>query len=80
MATIIRDYLGINSCGYKPDGTKSSHEEQYSAIVNLIGLDRCITFIPFAEEVIRVALKEDSLMNLFAKASIPLHNQTLSAL
>ena len=63
MEISLRDYLGINSFGYRPDGTKLSHEEQFSAIVNLIGLDRCIGYIPFTKEEIQEAIKNDYHLN-----------------
>ena len=63
MATSIRDYLGINSIGEKQNGEKMSHEEVYSTIVNAIGMDKCIHYLPETKHDILEAYKEDKHLN-----------------
>ena len=46
MAGNMNDYLGINSFGKLPDGSEMPWEEQHRTVVNAIGLDNCIKYLP----------------------------------
>jgi hypothetical protein len=54
----MNKYLGIDSFGKRPDGTEMTHHEKYSTLVNAIGLNKLIPFIPADLEQVKKALAE----------------------
>jgi hypothetical protein len=68
MGKSINEFCGVNAFNEKPNGEKMSHEEKYTMVVNAIGLERCIQYLPATKEEIQKALKEDEYLN-----NIPLH-------
>ena len=63
MHKSIKDYLGLNAHFERKDGTKMSHDEMYTKIVNDIGLEECIRLIPATIEEVQKALKTDKGLN-----------------
>lgn len=59
----INEFCGVNSLYERPDGTKITHTEMYTMIVNKVGLDNCKSFIPATKEQIIEALKTDEYLN-----------------
>ena len=59
----IQQFLGLNSFDTNAEGVKMSHNEKYEAIVNAIGLERCISYLPASKEKIIKSLKTDEHLN-----------------
>lgn len=59
----VRQFLGLDSFDTNAEGVKMSHNEKYEAIVNAIGLERCIHYLPASKEKIIRALKTDEHLN-----------------
>lgn len=56
MGKNMKEYLGLDSFNKREDGTEMSHKEQYQTIVNGIGLDRLINYVPATLEQVKHAL------------------------
>lgn len=67
-STSINDFVGINAFGERPDGTKITHEEKYETVVNAIGLQRCLNYVPVDLEKLPALYEEDEHLN-----NVPLH-------
>ena len=63
MRKNIKEYVGIDSQFKREDGTRMVHVEIYTKIVNDIGLEECIPYIPVSREEVRDALAKDSSLN-----------------
>ena len=50
MRKNIKEYVGIDSQFKREDGTRMAHVEIYTKIVNDIGLEECIPYIPVSRE------------------------------
>lgn len=59
----IKQFLGLNAFDTTAEGVKMSHNEKYEAIVNAIGLERCIQYLPASKEKIIQSLKTDEHLN-----------------
>ena len=59
----VRTFVGVNSIYMKENGEKMSHEEVFTKIVETIGLENCIAYIPATKEEIQKALEKDSYLN-----------------
>ena len=63
MGKSIKEFLGLNAFYKREDGTVMTHKEIFTAIVNLVGLDTCIQYIPATKEEIQTALDTDEHLN-----------------
>lgn len=63
MGKSINQYLGINNRREREDGSTITHEEKFGTIVNDIGLDTCIRYIPFTKEEIQEAIETEDYLN-----------------
>ena len=48
----LNEYLGINSCNMREDGTEMTHKEKYEAIVNAIGYEELKKCLPSNTELL----------------------------
>jgi hypothetical protein len=63
-STSINDFVGINAFGERlTDGTKMSHEEKYGTVVNAIGLEKCLFYVPTKLDKLESLLEEDEHLN-----------------
>lgn len=62
-STSIKDFAGIDSLYTKADGTKMAHDELYGTVVNAIGLDRCLDYVPVEPEKLSALYEEDEHFN-----------------
>lgn len=63
MRKNIKEYVGIDSQFKREDGTRMAHVEIYTKIVNDIGLEECIPYIPVSREEVQDALEKNSSLN-----------------
>lgn len=67
MSTSVKDYVGINSLYKREDGSEMAHEDIYTEVVNGIGLEQCLTYMPVSKDEIKEAFNTNRNLN-----SIPL--------
>lgn len=63
MRTSVKEYVGINSHFERNDGTRMSHNDIYTKVVEDIGLATCTAYMPVSREEIQKALEKDSHLN-----------------
>lgn len=63
MSTSVKDYVGINSRFEREDGTRMAHEDIYTKVVEGVGLETCIAYIPASQAEIKTALKNNTNLN-----------------
>ena len=66
--TNLNEFVGINAFGERPDGTKMSHDEKFGTVVNAIGLETCLNYVPVDLEKLPALYEEDEHFN-----NVPLH-------
>ena len=63
-STSIKDFVGVNSVNERlTDGTKMTHDEVYGTVVNAIGLERCLSYVPVELEKLPALYEEDEWLN-----------------
>lgn len=62
-STSIKDFVGIDSLYKRPDGTEMKHDEVYGTVVNAIGLERCLGYVPVELEKLPALYEEDEHLN-----------------
>ena len=63
MRKSIKEYVGIDSHVKRDDGTRMAHVAIYTKIVNDIGLEECIPYIPVSREEVQDALEKNNSLN-----------------
>lgn len=63
MGQSIKQYIGLNSFYKKPDGSEMTHKEIYTKLVNDIGLNNIIPYIPATKSEIEQSLQTDPYLN-----------------
>ena len=59
----VKEFLNLDSLNIDKDGNAISHEEKYTRIVNAIGLEKCVHYLPETKENLKLALEEDEFLN-----------------
>lgn len=59
----VKAYVGIDSQFRKEDGTQMTHDEMYTKVVEGVGLDRCLEFMPVSQDDLKAAFDKDKNLN-----------------
>lgn len=59
----VYEFAGCNNAQVRPDGTKMHYREVFTKVVNAIGLERLIPYIPATLEQIQQAVYDDQYLN-----------------
>lgn len=59
----IKQFLGLNTFNQNENGEEMQHEEIYSTVVNAIGLDTLVPYLPATKDNLEKAYEKDQYLN-----------------